>query len=380
MKTKTMLKTAIETAKDFVSENSQRRRVSELETTKVQDSLSVLGIKSSAPELYEIIDAYNHSMMQLSPLNREFYSSVQTTPSAREIDEKRKAVIGAYKTLAQNYKSFPVAESLHESSSAPSVVPNNDGISAYDVYRTLFNRLHDRIEEVRPECECNVGLTKEGLLRKIELNEIYKNPQIKELIKIRKRGFYNQTLMGSKSVSGFIINHGTIEDFLLSNKVFDRIFFLKKSYINENLKKAGNIFGSLHIDKNSERYDNSLYLIGKFKEGHFPKTEKELRKEMNGLIYEKVFDSSPPDNGELLSFLKRIHRLKGNDYGLNRISKEQLEYPLSDEVFEIYCAAEDSDLFKPKGNKLEFLVLGKVDPILNGKILGGLNLPICWWE
>jgi len=391
MKTKTMLKTATENARRVVSENFQRSRVSRLETTKVQDSLSVLGIKNPAPELYEIIDAYNYSMMQLSPLNRGLYASSQTTPSAGELDIKRKEVTEAYKTLAQNYKSLPVVESLPEKPAPNLVTISNDGISAYDVYKTVLNRLYERIKSVTPE---NFVKNKKKYVPFADhiLYDWYFNPPIKEMIEYKKRGFHEQELMpvgfnaqwdSGKEVFDQLSEFN--EDIVvrcpeLDNEHFEYVHYYTGNPFSEEEMVKDNICGILK--KTEGLHDTRVYLIGKKLIGPISKTINEIKREANPLIYKEIFGVSSPTNEELLNFLKRIHRVKSDDYELRSVSKEQLAYSLTDEVFEIYCAAEDSDLFRQEGNKLEFLVLEErkpIDPILNGKILGGLNLPICWW-
>ncbi|MBU2104828.1 MAG: hypothetical protein KKF67_03585 [Nanoarchaeota archaeon] len=386
---KTKLETAIETVKGFVSEIPQGRRVSKLETPSgTGNALSTLGIKNSAPEMYEIIDAYNARMMELSPLNRDLYDSTETTPSASELDVHRKGVRKAYELLANNYKSLPVVESLPEQTGTNLVAVNNDGVSTYDAYLGAFNRLHERINSV----------TLEDVVRKKKkyapfadhiLYDWYFNPPIKEMIDYKKRGFSKQELMpigynaqwdnGKK-----VFDH--LSDFYddivvrcleLDNEHFDYVHYYSGNPFSEEAIVKDDICGILK--ETESLHDTRVYLIGKKLIGPIAKTIKELKGEANPLIYKKVFGFESPKYKDMEKFLKRIHKIKGSDYEWRSVSREQLKYPLTEEVFEIYCAAEDSDLFKQKGNELEFLVLGKVDPILNGKILGGLNLPICWW-
>lgn len=389
---RTKLKTAVRTIQDLASDNSQRHNASKLEIgVEINGALSLLKIENPAPELYEIIDSYNASMMGLSPLNREIYPSFKGALSAGEIDSKREEVMSAYRLLADNYKSLPVAGSPENASN--SLVAINNGISIYDSYLNLFNRLNERIGEIKPE-DCGIALTKMVDFTKTVLNETYHNPQVDKLIKMRERGFKEQTLPDAKNIfltdritEFFSYNSSKINlDSNLKNEFFSKVFYINEKEAdlvyatdNKNLALKGSLFGILNIDKGIEK-NTPAYLIGEKIAGPVPKTEKELLKKANPVIYKNILGSSPPSYDELATFLERIHNFKGQELWIT--SKEQLEYPLNDEVFEIYCAAEDSDLFK-KPNGLEFLVLKKkqkvIDPILNGKILGGQNLPICWW-
>jgi len=390
---KTKLQTAIKTIPDLASQNSSKRKFnfSRLEiVSEIGKSLFLLGIQKLDPDLYEIIDAYNARIVDLSPLNRSLYPSVQETPSADELHKKRDEVTNAYRLLANNYKSLPVLESLPEKAETNLVTVNNDGISTYNAYLNIFNRLHERIESVTPE---DVDLDRKKVVdfQIPEFNEVYTNPQIEKLKMMRERGFENQTLPGAEFIKlgwsfGTFVednNLGKMADF--DNDSFEKIFYLKGTKFccvqknNGRLNDKESIIGRLKIDNGKKHQE--IYLLGKILPGPVLKSEAELNSELKSLAYKKVFGFQAPKYIELENFLKRIHKVKG-DYQLNPKSKEELVYPLPDEVFEIYCAAEDSDLFKQKENKLEFLVLEKskpIDPILNGKLYGKLNFPICWW-
>ncbi len=407
----------------------------------VQDALVTLGVTDANPTHLQIIDAYNKTMIELSPLNRSLYSGKDSTNND-DLTTAKKFVSQAYRGLANILQTKGVKQNgalylpkyfipqapakdltarLKNSNVLESetglVIKPSEGISVYDAYMNWFNSIQERIEKE----QSNPTPTEKRVLpaKKVILNDFYYDPTFTEMQKkLMERGFKKQfpkdlkalildkvTFNGGEVHSFFYWfdgNHHDIEyDYSLTNETFNQVFFSSSTgyYVDdsfsaptesllaediwdkESLKKEylwlkpGILFATMWKDEN--KYPRPAYLIGQRVDEEVDVPLK--NSELNHSIYKKILGYQSPTKKELLNFLKRIHNLEGK-YQLKNISKESLEYPLSQDVLEAYCAAEDSNLFRQSGNKLEFLQpTTPVDPILNGKILGGQNLPIAWW-
>ncbi len=403
------------------------------------EALKTLQIPTDNKEqdiVYAIINGYNTQLLELHPLNQ---SSLLTL---EERLQKREKVKKAYQVFQENVAEIKklfkqpkqLVRELQKDTIPQIFIPNlihsgSPNLQLPEVYEThlkTYQELKLLLKSLDSLNFFDGEETKIITVNGFAEHKYYRNVPVEILEnfrKLQKNGFVGQPLPNipyvtsserKEEIDNFQIAAGLGPSWWAGKEVFKRqaehenelwprvytihnnrstsYFFDDFSNLDTSTIQPQQLFG-VFINDHEKFKENlklrtalHLYLIKEATKNKekVPKTEEEKRKEGSKKLYEHIFGYPEPDEESLINLLIKLHKLDSkSEYELITESPEELSYPLTPQVVDVFQAAKDSSTF----NKLGFLTLKKkereirrqVDPILYGTILNNQKVPLCYW-